>query len=118
MNAKVLKIKNKTRIQRKRRIRSKISGSAECPRLSVYRSNRYLTAQAIDDTTGVTLASVHSKALNVKANSEGAVKVGEAMAEALKTAGISKVTFDRNGYIYHGVVKAFGDAVRANEITL
>lgn len=118
MNAKVLKTKNKTRIQRKRRIRGKISGCSARPRLTVFRSNRYFSAQAIDDATGTTLASVHSKALNLKANKEDAVKLGEAMAAALKTAGISAVTFDRNGYIYHGVVKAFGDAVRANEIQL
>ncbi len=118
MNIKVLKTKNKTRIQRKRRIRSKISGSATSPRLSVFRSNRCVSAQAIDDATGTTLASVHSKALNLKANKDDAAKLGEAMAAALKTAGISTVTFDRNGYIYHGVVKAFGDAVRANEIRM
>ena len=118
MNAKVLKTKNKTRIQRKRRIRAKISGCVARPRLSVFRSNRYVSAQAIDDATGATLASVHSKALDLKANVEGAAKLGEAMAAALKTAGISEVTFDRNGYIYHGVVKAFGDAVRANEIVM
>lgn len=118
MNAKVLKTKNKTRIQRKRRIRGKISGCAARPRLTVFRSNRYFSAQAIDDATGTTLAAVHSKALNLKANKEDAAKLGEAMAAALKTAGISAVTFDRNGYIYHGVVKAFGDAVRANEIQL
>lgn len=118
MNAKVLKTKNKTRTQRKRRIRAKISGCAARPRLSVFRSNRFISAQAIDDATGTTLASVNSKALDCKANQEGAAKVGEAMAAALKTAGISTVTFDRNGYIYHGVVKAFGDAVRANEIVM
>ena len=118
MNAKVLKTKNKTRIKRKRRIRGKISGCSARPRLTVFRSNRYFSAQAIDDATGTTLASVHSKALNLKANKEDAAKLGEAMAAALKTAGISAVTFDRNGYIYHGVVKAFGDAVRANEIQL
>lgn len=118
MNAKVLKTKNKTRIQRKRRIRAKISGCSTRPRLSVFRSNRFISAQAIDDTTGTTLASVHSKALDIKANKEGAAKLGEAMAAALKNAGISQVTFDRNGYIYHGVVKAFGDAVHANEISM
>ena len=118
MNAKVLKTKNKTRVQRKRRIRAKISGCAARPRLSVFRSNRFISAQAIDDATGTTLVSVHSKTLDVKANQEGAAKTGEAMAAALKAAGISEVTFDRNGYIYHGVVKAFGDAVRANEIVM
>lgn len=118
MNAKVLKTKNKTRIQRKRRIRGKISGSAACPRLTVFRSNRYFSAQVIDDATGTTLAAVHSKAFNLKANKDDAAKLGEAMASALKTAGITAVTFDRNGYIYHGVVKAFGDAVRANEIRM
>lgn len=116
MTGKTLKIKAAKRIQRKRRIRSKISGCAALPRVSVFRSNRYISAQAINDEAGVTLAAVHSKTLGLKANVESAQKAGEVFAKTLKDAGINEITFDRNGFLYHGVVKAFADALRANEI--
>lgn len=116
MTGKLLKAKNAKRIQRKRRIRAKISGCASQLRVSVFRSNRYLSAQAIDDTAGKTIAAIHSKTLNLKANREDAAKLGEAFAATLKAAGAENILFDRNGYQYHGVVKAFGDALRANEI--
>ena len=110
MTGKTLKIKAAKRLQRKRRIRSKIAGSAALPRVSVFRSNRYISAQAINDEQGVTLASVHSKTLGLKANK------ADAFAQTLKDAGINEITFDRNGFLYHGVVKAFAEALRANEI--
>ena len=116
MNAKVLKTKLATRIKRKRRIRAKISGSATLPRVSVFRSNRYINVQAIDDSTAITIVGLNSKAINQKANKEGAAALGEAFAAELKKAKISEVVFDRNGYQYHGVIAAFGDALRANEI--
>jgi large subunit ribosomal protein L18 len=116
MNAKVLKNKVASRLKRKRRIRAKISGCAKLPRVSVFRSNRYLSVQAIDDVTGTTLCALHSKATGHKANKEGATSLGEAFAAKLKEANISNVVFDRNGYQYHGVIAAFGDALRANEI--
>lgn len=116
MTGKTLKIKAAKRLQRKRRIRSKISGCAALPRVSVFRSNRYISAQAINDEAGVTLAAVHSKTLGLKANVESAQKAGEVFAKTLKDAGINEITFDRNGFLYHGVVKAFADALRANEI--
>lgn len=116
MNVKVMKQKLAKRIQRKRRIRSKISGCAALPRVSVFRSNRYLSAQAIDDTASVTLAAIHSKAKGLRANKDGAAALGAAFAETLKAAGITAIVFDRNGYQYHGVIAAFGDALRANEI--
>ena len=116
MNAKVLKTKNATRLKRKRRIRSKISGSAILPRVSVFRSNRYLSVQAIDDVAATTLCALNSKATGHKANKEGAAALGEAFAATLKKAKISQIVFDRNGYQYHGVIAAFGDALRANEI--
>jgi len=118
MNAKVLKTKLATRAQRKTRIRGKISGCAERPRLSVFRSNKYLSAQAINDETGTTLAAVNSKNLDLRANKVDAAKLGEAMAKNLKDAGITTVTFDRNGYIYTGVVAAFCEALRANDINV
>ena len=116
MNAKVLKTKLATRIKRKRRIRAKISGSATLPRVSVFRSNRYLSVQAINDDTATTLCALNSKAIGQKANKDGASALGAAFAATLKTANISEIVFDRNGYQYHGVIAAFGDALRANEI--
>jgi large subunit ribosomal protein L18 len=116
MNVKTLKTKNAKRVQRKRRIRAHITGCAVKPRVSVFRSNRYLSAQAIDDAASHTLAAVHSKPLGLKANKEGAAAMGAAFAKTLKDAGINEITFDRNGYVYTGVVAAFADALRANEI--
>jgi large subunit ribosomal protein L18 len=116
MTAKVLKLKNAARVKRKRRIRAKISGCASKPRVSIFRSNRYVSAQAIDDAASVTLASINSKALGLSANIDSATKTGEAFAAKLKEAGITEIYFDRNGYEYHGVVKAFAEALRNNEI--
>ena len=116
MTAKNMKLKTAKRIQRKRRIRAKISGCASQPRVSVFRSNRYISVQAIDDTQSVTVAAAHSKTLGLAANKEGAAKLGEAFAKTLKDAGIESIYFDRNGYVYHGVVAAFAEALRANEI--
>ncbi len=116
MNAKVLKNKVANRLKRKQRIRAKISGCASLPRVSVFKSNRYLSVQAIDDVTATTLCALNSKSTGHRANKEGAVALGEAFAAKLKEAKISKVVFDRNGYQYHGVIAAFGDALRANEI--
>jgi len=116
MTAKTLKTKANKRVQRKRRIRAKISGSETLPRVSVFRSNRYFSAQAVNDDTATTLASVHSKASGLRANKVDAAKLAEQFAANLKAANITEVVFDRNGYQYHGVVAAFGDALRANEI--
>ena len=116
MNANVLKKKISTRVKRKLRIRAKIEGSATLPRVSVFRSNRYLTAQAINDDTSTTLVSIDGKKEGLNSNKESATKMGAAFAERLKAAGINAIVFDRNGYQYHGVVAAFGDALRANEI--
>ena len=116
MNAKVLKSKLSNRLKRKRRVRAKISGSASLPRVSVFRSNRYLSVQAIDDVTATTLVALNSKSTGHKSNKEGAAALGEAFAHKLKEAKVSEIVFDRNGYQYHGVIAAFGDALRANEI--
>jgi len=116
MNAKVLKNKIANRLKRKLRIRAKISGCASLPRVSVFKSNRYLSVQAIDDVTSTTLCAIHSKTTGHRANKEGAAALGEAFAAKLKEANISSIVFDRNGYQYHGVIAAFGEALRANEI--
>ena len=106
------------RIKRKKRVRANISGTAEKPRVSIFKSNKYISAQAINDVEGRTLAAVSSKAMGLNVNKENAIKVAAQLAENLKTAGIEKVVFDRNGYLYHGVVAAFADALRENGIKL
>lgn len=108
----------RTRI--KHRIRKTISGTAECPRLTVFRSNKEIYAQLIDDVSGKTLASATSvgdKAAHGVAKVEQATVVGKKIAEAAKAAGVSTVVFDRNGYLYHGRVKALGEAARENGLT-
>jgi large subunit ribosomal protein L18 len=106
------------RIKRKRRVRGRISGTAEMPRVTIYKSNRYLIVQAIDDTKGHTLAFLNTAHLEdrLPSNIEGATKAGNIFAQKLKEANIEKIAFDRNGYKYHGVVKAFADALRENGI--
>lgn len=95
-------------------VRSKISGTSERPRLSVFRSNTSITAQLIDDVKGITLSFATSKEIlaDKSANVEISKQVGIKIAEKAKTAGISKVVFDRNGYLYHGKVKAVADGAR------
>ena len=110
--------KNALRIKRKKRVRGSIFGTAEKPRVSIFKSNKYVSAQAINDVEGVTLAAVSSKAMGLNVNKENAVKVAAQLAENLKAAGIEAVVYDRNGYLYHGVVAAFADALRDNGIKL
>lgn len=101
------------RLKIKAGIRTKISGTAERPRLSVFRSNAQIYAQVIDDVKGVTLASASSLKITEKlTKTEKAAKVGAALAEAAKKAGVETVVFDRNGYLYHGRVQALADAAR------
>ena len=108
--------KNKLRLKRHRRIRGKISGTAERPRLSIFRSNKNIYAQLIDDVAGVTLASASTLDENVSdaTKVEQAAAVGKAIAEAAKAKNISTVVFDRSGYLYHGRVQALADAAREN----
>ena len=110
--------RNDMRKARHTRIREKISGTKELPRLNVFRSNNNIFAQIIDDESAVTLVSASSidKELKLEngGNVEAATKVGELLAKRAKKAKITKVTFDRGGYLYHGRVKALADAARAN----
>ncbi|SFV91044.1 LSU ribosomal protein L18p (L5e) [hydrothermal vent metagenome] len=108
----IQKRKNKLRAQRKARVRGKIFGTAELPRLSVYKSNKYFYAQAIDDNVGMTLAAVDGRKLGLKANKEDVKKIAAQMAKNLASKNIDSVVFDRNGYLYHGVVASFADALR------
>ena len=100
------------RIKIKFRIRKNVNGTAERPRLSVFRSNKQIYAQVINDLTGTTLASASSLGLEKMPNQEQATKVGELIAEKAKAAGVEKVVFDRNGYLYHGRVKQLADGAR------
>ena len=104
--------KEQRRIKIKYRIRKSVNGTTERPRLSVFRSNKQIYAQVINDITGTTLASASSLGLEKMAKIEQAQKVGSLLAEKAKAAGIEKVVFDRNGYLYHGLVKALADAAR------
>jgi large subunit ribosomal protein L18 len=101
------------RLRRHRRVRGKIRGSAERPRLAVYRSNRGIFAQLVDDDSGKTIVSSSWTAVGHKGDKTGqATEVGKALAAAAQKAGIETVVFDRAGYLYHGRVKALADGAR------
>ena len=106
--------KNISRVRRHARVRKKVSGTPECPRLCVYRSNKNIEVQLIDDVNRVTLASSSSMSLKLEngSNIEAATKVGADIASKAKAKNITKVVFDRSGYIYHGRIKALADAAR------
>jgi len=108
----IQKRKNKLRAQRKARVRGKVFGTEELPRLTVFKSNKHFYAQAINDNTGTTLASADGRKLGVKVNQEDVKKVAAEMAKNLASKNIETVVFDRNGYLYHGVVASFADALR------
>ncbi len=106
---------NAQRIKRHKRVRAKISGTPECPRLNVFRSEKHIYAQIIDDVAGNTICSASSVEKGFEGsggNCEGARKVGLAVAERAKAKGITCVVFDRGGYIYHGRVKELAEGAR------
>ncbi|MCM1315973.1 MAG: 50S ribosomal protein L18 [Ruminococcus sp.] len=108
---------NKARLKRHRRVRAKISGTAERPRLNVFRSSKHIYAQLIDDVNGVTLASASSMDKGFEGNGgnvEAARKVGAMIAKNAADKGITEVVFDRGGYLYHGRVKELADGAREN----
>ena len=109
--------KNQVRKKRHARVRSKITGTAERPRLNVFRSNKNIYAQIIDDVAGVTLVSASSQEKSFEGagnNVEAATKVGEAIAKRAAEKNITAIIFDRGGYLYHGRVKALAEAAREN----
>ncbi|MCF7928173.1 MAG: 50S ribosomal protein L18 [Spirochaetales bacterium] len=110
-----LEEKKRMRHGRKRHVRKKIYGTAERPRLSVFKSNSYMYAQVINDNEGTTLASIsHLEGSNrsIPNTVEGSAQLGEALGKKLKEMNITTVVFDRNGYPYHGKVKSFADGTR------
>jgi ribosomal protein L18 len=105
----------KARARRHARVRTKVSGTAACPRLNVFRSAKHIYAQVIDDVTGTTLCAASSMEKGFEGNGgnvEGAKKVGEMLASACKEKGIEEVVFDRGGYVYHGRVQALAEGAR------
>ena len=106
--------KNISRVRRHRRVRNKVSGTPECPRLCLYRSNKNIEAQLIDDVNRVTLVASSSMALKLEigSNIDAAAAVGSDIAKKALAKKITKVVFDRSGYIYHGRVKALAEAAR------
>ena len=106
--------KPQRRLKRRRRVRAKVSGTAERPRISVFRSNRGVSAQLIDDDSGRTLAAVNwtEADLRTLTGATQAEKAGGLLAERAKAAGVDNAVFDRGGYQYHGRVKAFADGAR------
>lgn len=119
-----LKLKAVRRVRRKLRVRKSVFGTTERPRLSVYRSLQHIYAQLIDDTSGRTLAEASSASKELRdriqygGNKSAAEVVGTALAEQAKTQGIARAAFDRNGYRYHGRVKALADAARKAGLSL
>ena len=106
---------NKARLKRHKRVRAKVSGTASCPRLCVYRSNAHILAQVIDDVAGVTLASASTHEKDFEGNGgnkEAAKKVGLMIADRAAAKGITEVVFDRGGYLYHGRVSELADGAR------
>lgn len=112
----MLASKTKKRISRHNRIRGKVSGTAECPRLAVFKSNKYISVQAIDDVARKTLASATSQKITSGTPLEKAAEVGTLLGKALKATGLEKAVFDRGGYTFTGQVKAIAEGVRAEGI--
>ena len=112
--------KEKRRLKRRRRVRAKVSGTAQRPRISVFRSNRGLSAQLVDDISAHTIAAVnwYEPELRDLGKAERTTRAGALLAERAKAAGITEAVFDRGGYRYHGHVQAFAEAIREAGITV
>ncbi|MBU6227953.1 MAG: 50S ribosomal protein L18 [Acidobacteria bacterium] len=115
--ASIAQQRHESRLRRHRRVRKKVVGTAERPRLAVHRSNKHITVQLIDDDAGRTIASASTTESEVRGSGSGstvaaATKVGQVVAQRAKAAGVSKVVYDRGGYLYHGRVAAVAEAAR------
>jgi large subunit ribosomal protein L18 len=112
--------KSQQRLRRRRRVRAKVIGTAERPRISVFRSNRGIAAQLVDDVAGHTLAAVSWTEADMRGRKpmDQAEELGKKLAERAKAAGVETAVFDRGGYRYHGRVKAFADGVREGGLTV
>ncbi len=115
MSVRELNDKLRKRVQRRLHVRKTLSGTPEKPRMTVFKSNRYLYVQVVDDAAGATLASastLEESLKGLKRGVDGAAKLGEEIGKRLKEKSVSTVVFDRNGYKYHGIVKAIADGAR------
>lgn len=110
--------KRTNRIRRHTRIRAKISGTAERPRIAVFKANQHVYVQAIDDTTSKTVAAINDAAIKKGTKTERAMAAGKTLAELLKKQGIAKAVFDVGGFKYHGRVRAVAEGVREGGITV
>ncbi|HLI31806.1 MAG TPA: 50S ribosomal protein L18 [Solirubrobacteraceae bacterium] len=112
--------RSERRLRRRRRVRAKVSGDAQRPRVSVFRSNRGISAQLVDDSSGRTLAAVHwyEQQLRALAGAQRTARAGALLAERAKQQGIERAVFDRGGYPYHGNVRVLAEALRENGITI
>ncbi len=108
--------KSESRVRRHKRVRAKVSGTAERPRLAVYKSNTFISVQLIDDVAGKTLAAAHGREFKGSLGAQAAA-VGKAIAERAKKAGVTTVVFDRGGYSYASQIKALADAAREGGLT-
>jgi large subunit ribosomal protein L18 len=115
-----VKTKPQSRLRRRRRVRAKITGTADRPRISVFRSNRGISAQLVDDLAGHTLAAVNWTEAELRdlGSKEQADRAGKLLAERAKAVGVEVAVFDRGGYQYHGRVKAFAEGVREGGLTV
>ena len=118
MLIKTLYLKKKLLLKRKARIRARISGTSDRPRLSIFRSNKYFYVQAINDIDGVTLCCAGTKQFGLDNNKTGVSELGVLFADILIKHGIKSVVFDRNGYLYHGVVASFVESLRKNGLVV
>jgi large subunit ribosomal protein L18 len=116
------KSRHQARLRRHRRVRKKVQGTADRPRLAVFRSNRHIAVQVIDDRAGRTLAAASTLEADLRSGATGGIEaataVGTRVAERAREAGVTKVVFDRGGYIYHGRIAAVADAARAAGLEL
>lgn len=118
MLTKVLYLKKKLLLKRKARIRGKIFGTSDRPRLSIFKSNKHFYAQVIDDTKNITLCSIGTKKFGLTNNMENVSKLGIMFTDILNKHGVKSVIFDRNGYLYHGVVASFVESLRKNGLVV
>lgn len=118
MTTTTLQRKKRLRLKRKLRVRGTLSGTSSKPRISIFRSNKYLYAQAIDDVNCKTIACVDGKKMGLGNNKENAKNIAKVFAQSLQQLGIAQVIYDRNGYLYHGVVATFAESLRENGIAI
>lgn len=118
MTTGTLQRKKQLRLKRKLRARGMLSGTSSKPRVSIFRSNKYLYAQAIDDRNSKTIACVDGKKMGLGNNKENAKNIAKVFAQKLQQLGVAQAIYDRNGYLYHGVVAAFAESLRENGIAI